>query len=36
MTKLVMVKFGGSVIGIDGISIPLIIDRINDLEIIFT
>jgi len=30
--KLVVVKFGGSAIGIDGISIPLIIDRINDLK----
>ncbi|TRZ70625.1 MAG: aspartate kinase [Nitrosopumilaceae archaeon] len=32
MTKLVVAKFGGSAIGIDGISIPLIIDRINDLK----
>ncbi|MBA0908214.1 MAG: aspartate kinase [Nitrosarchaeum sp.] len=32
MTKLVIAKFGGSAIGIDGISIPLIIDRINDLK----
>jgi len=30
--KLVVVKFGGSAIGIDGVSIPLIIDRINDLK----
>ena len=30
--KLVVAKFGGSAIGIDGISIPLIIDRINDLK----
>jgi len=30
--KLVVVKFGGSAIGIDGASIPLIIDRINDLK----
>jgi aspartate kinase len=32
MMKLVVAKFGGSAIGIDGISIPLIIDRINDLK----
>ena len=32
MTKLVVAKFGGSAIGIDGISIPLVIDRINDLK----
>lgn len=32
MTKLVVAKFGGSAIGIDGESIPLIIDRINDLK----
>lgn len=32
MTKLVVAKFGGSAIGIDGISIPLVIDRINDLR----
>jgi aspartate kinase len=32
MTKLVVAKFGGSAIGIDGISIPIIIDRINDLK----
>jgi len=30
--KLVVAKFGGSAIGIDGVSIPLIIDRINDLK----
>lgn len=30
--KLVVAKFGGSAIGIDGISISLIIDRINDLK----
>jgi len=30
--KLVVAKFGGSAIGIDGISIPLIIDRINYLK----
>ncbi|HSB84419.1 MAG TPA: aspartate kinase [Nitrosarchaeum sp.] len=32
MTKLVVAKFGGSAIGIDGDSIPLIIDRVNDLK----
>ena len=32
MMKLVVAKFGGSAIGIDGISISLIIDRINDLK----
>jgi aspartate kinase len=32
MTKLVVAKVGGSAIGIDGISIPLVIDRINDLK----
>ena len=32
MTKLVVAKFGGSAIGVDGISIPLIIDRIKDLK----
>ena len=32
MKKLVVAKFGGSAIGIDGITIPLIIDRINDLK----
>ena len=32
MTKLVVAKFGGSAIGIDGISIPLVIDRINELK----
>jgi len=30
--KLVVAKFGGSAIGIDGVSIPLIIDRIKDLK----
>lgn len=30
--KLVVAKFGGSAIGIDGISIPLIVNRINDLK----
>lgn len=32
MTRLVVAKFGGSAIGIDGVSIPLVIDRINDLK----
>ena len=32
MTKLVVAKFGGSAIGPDGISIPVIIDRINNLK----
>ncbi|MCE9652293.1 MAG: aspartate kinase [Nitrosarchaeum sp.] len=30
--KLVVAKFGGSAIGIDGVSIPLIVARINDLK----
>jgi aspartate kinase len=33
MTKLVVAKFGGSAIGPDGISIPIIVDRINNLKI---
>ena len=32
MAKLVVAKFGGSAIGADGISIPLIINRISDLK----
>ena len=32
MTKLVVAKFGGSAIGPDGISIPVIVDRINNLK----
>jgi len=32
MTKLVIAKFGGSAIGPDGISIPVIVDRINNLK----
>ncbi|MFQ5782664.1 MAG: aspartate kinase [Nitrosopumilus sp.] len=32
MTKLVVAKFGGSAIGIDGVSIPEIVQRINDLK----
>ncbi len=30
--KLVVAKFGGSAIGIDGVSIPLIVNRIKDLK----
>ncbi|MGI9566061.1 MAG: aspartate kinase [Nitrosopumilus sp.] len=32
MAKLVVAKFGGSAIGIDGTSVPEIINRINDLR----
>ncbi len=32
MKNLVVAKFGGSALGIDGESIPLVIDRINDLR----
>jgi aspartate kinase len=32
MTKLVVAKFGGSAIGPNGISIPIIVDRINNLK----
>jgi len=32
MTKLIVAKFGGSAIGVDGISIPLIVERINELK----
>ena len=32
MTKLIVAKFGGSAIGINGESIPTIIERINDLK----
>jgi aspartate kinase len=32
MTKLVVAKFGGSTIGADGVFIPEIIKRINDLK----
>ena len=32
MTKLVIAKFGGSAIGADGLSIPIIIQRINQLK----
>ena len=32
MTKLVVAKFGGSAIGPDGLSVPIIIQRINELK----
>ena len=32
MNKLVIAKFGGSAIGVDGISIPIILQRINELK----
>jgi len=32
LTKLVVAKFGGSAIGADGLSIPIIIQRINSLK----
>jgi len=32
MNSIVVAKFGGSVIGVDGISIPIIIQRINSLS----
>ena len=32
MTKLIVAKFGGSAIGADGLSIPIIIQRINSLK----
>jgi len=32
MNSVVVAKFGGSVIGVDGISIPVIIQRINSLS----
>ena len=32
MNRLVVAKFGGSAIGADGISIPIIIQRINSLK----
>jgi len=32
LTKLVVAKFGGSAIGVDGLSIPIIIQRINSLK----
>ena len=32
MNSVVIAKFGGSVIGVDGISIPIIIQRINSLS----
>ena len=32
MAKLIVAKFGGSAIGVDGLSIPIIIQRINSLK----
>lgn len=32
MNRLVIAKFGGSAIGVDGISIPIILQRINELK----
>ena len=32
MTNLIVSKFGGSAIGADGLSIPIIIQRINELK----
>ena len=32
MSQVVIAKFGGSTIGIDGISIPIIIQRINSIS----
>ena len=32
MNKLIIAKFGGSAIGADGVSIPEIVQRINDLK----
>jgi len=32
LNKLVIAKFGGSTIGVDGLSIPIIIQRINALK----
>ena len=32
MTKLIVAKFGGSALGADGLSIPIIIQRINELK----
>lgn len=32
MTRLIVAKFGGSAIGADGLSIPIIIQRINSLK----
>lgn len=32
MSKLIVAKFGGSAIGPDGISIPVIVERINELK----
>ncbi len=32
MTNLIIAKFGGSAIGADGLSIPIIIQRVNELK----
>ncbi len=32
MTNLIVAKFGGSAIGADGLSIPIIIQRVNELK----
>jgi len=32
MTNLIVSKFGGSAIGVDGLSIPIIIQRVNELK----
>ena len=32
LTKLIVAKFGGSALGADGLSIPIIIQRINELK----
>ena len=32
MSQVIVAKFGGSTIGIDGISIPIIIQRINSIS----
>jgi aspartate kinase len=32
MTNLIVAKFGGSALGADGLSIPIIIQRINELK----
>jgi aspartate kinase len=32
LTRLIVAKFGGSAIGADGLSIPIIIQRINSLK----
>ena len=32
MNQVIIAKFGGSTIGVDGISIPIIIQRINSIS----